>query len=234
MPAAPAPLALAPRPLERVELNEQVYETVRQWLVGSRLEPGQRLSINQIATAVGVSRSPVHHALTRLVGEGLVSVEPRRGYFVTPVTVPLVVQAYDVRQALELHAAEVSVGRIGADALAGLRGLMERTLATLDGRRFRDRRAYIRTNQAFHQRQVDLAANPLLSSAYAGLPVNLLMERILGPSDVDAGAIAGEHVRLVEAFEQGDLRAVQRAVRAHVETGKRLAIDAIETAGGRL
>ena len=72
--------------LPRTNLNEQVYETLRQRVLRRDPGPGAKLSLHELATELGVSRSPVHHALTRLVSEGLLSVKARRGYYVTPVT----------------------------------------------------------------------------------------------------------------------------------------------------
>jgi DNA-binding GntR family transcriptional regulator len=227
-------IGLARRQIERVELNEQVYEAVRALLVTDRLSGGQRLSLSQIAEELSVSRSPVHHALTRLVGEGLITVESRRGYFVRKLTVDVVVHAYDVRLALEIGAAEASVGTIPTERLAELRGLLEPTVVAVEDGQLLDKRGYIHANQAFHQCLVDLAGNPLLSSIYARLPVNLLMERILGAGDAEVGPVAEEHVRIVEAFEGSDLAGAVQAIRDHVETGKRVAVRAIERAGGSL
>jgi DNA-binding GntR family transcriptional regulator len=219
--------------IERVDLNDQVYVTLKDWLATRKLHPEEKLSLHELAATFGVSRSPVQHALTRLVSEGLVSVEPRRGHFVTPLTPTIVLNAHDVRLALELHAAEQTVGRLDRPALADLRGLMEETLQSVDGRRFTDTRGFIATNQRFHELQVDLAGNAVLSDLYRRLAVNLLMERILGDRD-DAGDVGREHRRLVEGFEAGDLVQVQAAIRAHVETGRRLALEALESAGGIL
>ena len=115
--------------LPRTNLNEQVYETLRQRVLRRDPGPGAKLSLHELATELGVSRSPVHHALTRLVSEGLLSVKARRGYYVTPVTPSTVGDGYDVRLALELHAAERTVGvvdpaRLGAlpHADGGVRG----------------------------------------------------------------------------------------------------------------
>ena len=72
--------------LPRTNLNEQVYETLRQRVLRRDPGPGTKLSLHELASELGVSRSPVHHALTRLVAEGLLSVKARRGYYVTPVT----------------------------------------------------------------------------------------------------------------------------------------------------
>jgi DNA-binding GntR family transcriptional regulator len=219
--------------IERVDLNDQVYVTLKDWLATRKLRPEEKLSLHELAVTFGVSRSPVQHALTRLVSEGLVSVEPRRGHFVTPLTSAIVVNAHDVRLALELHAAEQTVGRLDRKSLATLRRLMDDTLRNVDGRRFADTRGFIAANQLFHELQVDLAGNELLSDLYRRLAVNLLMERILGDRD-EAGDIAGEHRRLVEGFEAGDLGRVRAAIRVHVATGRRLALEALESAGGVL
>ena len=87
-------------------LHDQVYEELRARLLRRRHVPGEKLSLHELAAELGVSRSPVHHALTRLVSEGLLTVKARRGYFVTPVTAHALAEGYDVRLALELHAAE--------------------------------------------------------------------------------------------------------------------------------
>ena len=148
--------------LERADLNDQVYASLKERLATRKLAPGEKLSLQELASAFGVSRSPVQHALTRLVTEGLVAVKPHRGHFVNPLTPTVVCEAYDVREALELHAAEKTVGRVSPEQLAELRRLMEKTLSMVDGRRLADRRGYIATNQALHDYQVGLAGNELL------------------------------------------------------------------------
>jgi DNA-binding GntR family transcriptional regulator len=221
--------------IERVDLSDQVYATLKDWLATRKLHPEEKLSLNELAVTFGVSRSPVQQALTRLVSEGLVSVEPRRGHFVTPLTAEIVVQAYEVRLALELHAAERTVGRLERADLGALRALMEETLPHLDGLRFVGTRSFIAANQRFHELQIDLARNPLLSDLYRRLSVNLLMERILGDADGgEAGDVGNEHRRLVEAFEAGDPGRAQASIRRHVETGRRLALEALDAAGGVL
>src|ERR1700741_894635 len=95
--------------LPRSNLNEQVYDTLRIRLLDRNPGAGAKLSLHELAAELGVSRSPVHHALTRLVSEGLLTVKARRGYYVPPVTRDALVEGYDVRTALELHAADVAI-----------------------------------------------------------------------------------------------------------------------------
>jgi len=214
--------------LPRVNLNEQVYETLRGRLLRREPGPGRKLSLHELAAELGVSRSPVHHALTRLVAEGLLSVKARRGYYVTPVTDAALVEGYDVRLALELHAADRTVGRIEDTDLRRLRELCEATDEAVS------HEAWDTANAAFHEHQVDLAGNALLSRFYRELSVNLMMQVIRG-GRLEAGSyLAAEHDAIVSAFEAGDLEAARTAIRAHIETGRRIALEALDSAGGVL
>jgi DNA-binding GntR family transcriptional regulator len=214
--------------LQRTHLNEQVYETLRRRVLRREPGPGEKLSLHELATELGVSRSPVHHALTRLVSEGLVSVKPRRGYYVTPVTPTTVSDGYDVRLALELHAAERAVGNIDPERLARLRTLMEDSEAAISQENWHS------ANAAFHEFQVDLAGNRMLSHAYRELWVNLMMQVIRGGSLGGGEIVAREHRTIVETFEAEDQAAAQQAIRTHIESGKQIGLEAIEKAGGVL
>ena len=214
--------------LAATNLNERVYDELRARLLTRQHPPGAKLSLHQLAIELGVSRSPVHHALTRLVAEGLLSVRPRRGYYVTPVTARAVAEGYDVRLALELLAAERTAGSIASEQLDRFDDLLEQTAAAISHEQWDS------ANAAFHEHQVDLAGNALLSSVYRELSVNLLMQVIRGSRVEGHADLVTEHRRIVEAFHAGDPAAAERAIRAHIETGRRIALDAIERAGGLL
>jgi DNA-binding GntR family transcriptional regulator len=212
----------------RTNLNDQVYETLRDRILRRDPGPGTKLSLHELAAELGVSRSPVHHALTRLVTEGLLSVKARRGYYVTPVNVRALNEGYDVRLALELHAAEAAVGFADEADVRRLRELMDSTESAVS------HEEWDATNAAFHEHQVDLAGNHLLSRFYRELSVNLMMQVIRG-GRLEAGSyLATEHRAIVEGFEAGDLAATHEAIRVHIATGRRIALDAIAESGGVL
>lgn len=214
--------------LTGTHLADQVYDELRARLLTRRHRPGEKLSLHVLAEELGVSRSPVHQALTRLVSEGLLSVQARRGYFVTPVTAQALAESYDVRLALELHAAEQTVGRLDDRDLHELRRLFEATAAAIS------HEEWDTANAAFHELQIDLAGNALLSRFYRELSVNLLMQVIRGGRVEGHANLVTEHRRIVEAFEAQDLEAARTAIREHIETGRRIALEAIERAGGIL
>lgn len=214
--------------VQRANLNEQVYETLRLRILSRDPGPGAKLSLHELATELGVSRSPVHQALTRLVAEGLLTVKARRGYFVTPVTDEALVDGYDVRLALELHAAERTVGTLDAEQLARFRALLDATAAAISHEEWDP------ANAAFHEYQVDLAGNALLSRFYRGLSVNQMMTVIRGGRLERGVNLPSEHAAIVEAFEAGDLAAAKAAITTHVESGRRIALEAIARVGGAL
>ena len=89
-------------------------------------------------------------------------------------------------------------------------------------------------NAAFHEHQVDLAGNALLSRFYRELSVNLMMQVIRGGKLEGGSYLPTEHRAIVDAYEAGDLEAARTAIRAHIATGRRIALEGIEASGGVL
>jgi DNA-binding GntR family transcriptional regulator len=218
----------------RVDLNDQVYEAIKRLLLTREFPGGAKLSLQRLADDLDVSRSPVAHALTRLVTEGLVLNE-RRGFVVRPLTAQLVEEAHEARLALELHAAELTVGRVAEAELAEFYRLTKRTIDPVHGAQIVDTSSYMIANKEFHEYQVDLARNTFISEMYRRLCIHQLMERtiiVLGVSA--AGGSSSEHREIYNAVVAGDLDRTRTALRANVETGKRIANEAIEQVGGTL
>lgn len=216
----------------RIDLNDQVYETIKARLLTRDFGGGQKISLQTLADELGVSRSPVHHALTRLTTEGFVVSEPR-GYVVRPLTAELMDELYEARLALELHAAALTVGKVGEEDLRRFRALRDATIRPVRGKKMVDPTEYIQANRAFHEFQVDLARNSTISELYRRLCVFELQERaitVLGLSA--AGGSSEEHRAIVAAYERGNLEAAQAALRANLETGRQISRSAIEQAGG--
>ena len=214
--------------LTGAHLNERVYDELRARVLRRQHAPGSKLSLHALAMELGVSRSPVHHALTRLVAEGLLTVQSRRGYYVTPVTAQALADGYEVRLALELLAAERTIGRLEDADLQAFQTLLQGTAAALS------HEEWDAANAAFHEHQIDLAGNGLLSSVYRELSVNLMMQVIRAGHLEDHANLVTEHRRIVHAFGAEDAEEAERAIRAHIETGRRIALDAIARAGGIL
>jgi DNA-binding GntR family transcriptional regulator len=112
--------------LDAGSASRQVYATLREAIIAAELEPGQRISENELALRLGVSRTPVREALARLRDERFVQIVPQLGTFVTRISTAAVEDAQFVREALECAAVRIAAVRAGRDDLAALDGLVRR------------------------------------------------------------------------------------------------------------
>ena len=215
--------------LAGANLNERVYDELRTRILTRREPAGAKLSLHALASELGVSRSPVHHALTRLVSEGLLTVQPRRGYYVTPGDRAR--GRGGVRRAARARAPRG--GTRGRPAHAKSSSIASPSCSTRQTAAI-SHEQWDAANAAFHEHQIDLAGNALLSRFYRELSVNLMMQvirggRRRGPREPRHGA--PPHRRGIPSGRPRGRRT--RDPRAHRDR-TRIALDAIERAGGVL
>ena len=105
--ATPAMLddSCLPRIRTTPSLSEQTYDIIQEAIVTLTFKPGDRLSVQRLSDQLGVSRTPVKEAFQRLEQEGLVSVVPRRGTFVSPIEVKDIDEILEARGVVEGFAA---------------------------------------------------------------------------------------------------------------------------------
>jgi DNA-binding GntR family transcriptional regulator len=115
--------------IQRVNLRDQVRDELVEWLADGRLPPGQRLEEERLSKALGVSRTPLREALSKLATEGLVEAVPRRGFRVPKLSAERVRDLYPVIGSLEGLALRLSGPRV-RELAAGLDGLNERLAVT--------------------------------------------------------------------------------------------------------
>jgi benzoate/toluate 1,2-dioxygenase reductase component len=127
---------------------------------------------------------------------------------------------FEARQALELGALELTLGRLSSSQLAGYRLLAEATLPHVEGDRFIDAAAYTQTNAAFHDYLFTLTGNEHLLQAYQALGVKGHMEQVLRHATWCHPRCATDHVEIVAAVVAGDRQAARTLVVEHAERSK--------------
>lgn len=213
--------------------DEAVYGQLRQQLLTRELPLEQPLDPEGLAHGLDAPLQSVYGALARLGSEGLVA----RGdddYLVNPIDADTLAEAMDARCAIEIGAAERSVGNVSREDLARLREKAEATVPHVQNGRFVDFDAYMETNREFHEFVISLAGNDMLLSTYRQLGATTAMLRSLHGSYRASDSMTRDHVRLVEAFEAEDLEAAKRVIYDHAENAKEIGRRAIEGAGGRI
>ena len=123
-----------------------VYETLRRKVLTLELPPGAALSENELAAALGVSRTPVRESLILLAEEGLVQVFPQVGSFVSRVDPARVADAQFLREAVELAALDDLPAELDPDVVAELRRNLDAAAAPGI-----DLEEFFELDEAFHQ-----------------------------------------------------------------------------------
>ena len=100
--------------------GDRAYQTLRTEIVEGALAPGTVLLEVEQATRLGVSRTPLREALSRLNGDGLVTSQSGRGMVVSPVSLANITELYELRQALEQQAARLAATRRDPEVFAEL------------------------------------------------------------------------------------------------------------------
>src|SRR5829696_6812660 len=102
-------------------LSDLAYGYLLEAILSHELQPGMRLRPEDLAARMGLSPTPVKHALARLAGEGLVEHRAGLGPFVAEPTVPEILDLYGCRLMCELHSIREGFARIDDAFLAELR-----------------------------------------------------------------------------------------------------------------
>jgi len=150
------PLPAAVTAIPRSLVREEVYRTLKQWIVELTLAPDEVIRDHDLAERLGVSRTPVREALRQLEDEGLVVTSFHKWTKVAPADPAEVLQLYPVVAALEAAAVRLAAGRLSADDLAGLGKLNQ---AMEHAIRQGDSAAATGCDMAFHALLVERSGN---------------------------------------------------------------------------
>jgi DNA-binding GntR family transcriptional regulator len=208
-----------PRPLNHATLAEQVYQYLRQQILDNAYPPNAALPEKTLASQLDVSRVPVREALHRLAAEGLVTLRPRQGAFVSSLSPQQFLDAYRVREALEDLAIRLALPNLTADDLAQLGRLQEqmrRDAAEADAD------AFFKANHAFHALFVKRSNNDYLQGIY--FPLIDRMRRHVSSSLGLRGGLdrsIDEHQAILGAVRAGDADEAARLLREHIHVPQR-------------
>lgn len=206
-----------PLPAPSPSLESEVYRRLRDLIVSGELAPGALYSMNELAAQLGVSRTPVAQAVVRLVDQGMVRVEHRRGLRVLETSSHDLAEIYQIRLLLEppaVHRATSLMRRTDHHRLErALRALAD----VADGPV--NLREYLRRDARFHRVILEAAGNRRLVE-YVDALRDLQMIRDLTTVDrtrplVD---VVADHERVYERIRLGDADGAQREMHSHIAT----------------
>jgi DNA-binding GntR family transcriptional regulator len=229
-------MAEAYAPLNHTDLTEQTYQVLRNRILTRQVKPGEKISVDEVAHGLGVSRTPVTDALKRLATDGLVEIMPRRGTFVSELTARDVEELFDIRLLIETYAAEMIV--VNGKAIEFLEAIEEpirvMSRATVDDD-YGDYEAFIEGDRQMHLALVKATENQKLIEMYMDLNVHMHVARAHYLSSVENARQAHqEHEAILAAFHEADPKKVKKELGRHITNVKIRILELLEERGGRL
>ena len=199
------PARTAPHPLQTRSLREQVYEYLRDAMYRGELQPGAFLDLNALAGRLGISRTPLREALLQLETQGFVTVLPRRGFRLNPLSLDDIRHFYEIIGALEAATLKDHGAGLTAADLARMREL---NAAMAEAVAAEDFGHYYELNLAFHEVVLGLSDNRPLLALVRSLKQRLYdwPRRAGFLRTWEEHSIAAEHARLLDLLERGELR----------------------------
>ena len=212
--------------------KDRAFGYVKSQVLTGAFPGGELISEGEVATALGMSRTPVREAFLRLEAEGLLRLYPQRGALVVPVSSEEARSVIEARLVLEQLAVGKVVGRGAAVCAAIFERLSRELQRQRDAAAEDDWPAFLEADRAFHQVTLDESGNRILSDFYSSLRDRQM--RMIGESVIrDAQrmtTIMDEHRVIAEALRDGDLNGARDAVQTHLGSTVRalgLSVDPI-------
>jgi DNA-binding GntR family transcriptional regulator len=215
--------------LETTTVHDQVYRKLHRLIVSGGCGPGERLDERALAQALGVSRTPVREAVTRLVSDGLVEHRPYQGNFVRSFTAEQVAGLYDARRVLEVLAIREAVPRLTEEMLAAIRGALDRACSALaEG----DMAGFGDADRTFHQLINECSGNETLVLLLQNLDAQIQIVRAVANCDprlVERTLI--ERDGILAALKDRDADRAAMLMAEHIDDVKRTVVDQLAGAG---
>jgi DNA-binding GntR family transcriptional regulator len=200
-------------PLEHQKAPTAVLGQIRQAILSGALAAGAQLREAHIAEEMGISRSPVREALSRLEEEGLVEKVPFKGAFVASVSPETIAEIGALRYLLEPYAVSLAMPKLNDADWKNLRRILEQ----LDRSVGRDPATEIEKHLAFHRYFYEKCGNDTLLSIWRGWESKLRLFFIVDHEAFKSShEVASVHEDLIAVIQSGDEEAIRAAFAHHV------------------
>ena len=209
-----------PNEIDNTVSKNRIYKDLRRSIIMGYRKTGSRLIVKDIAERFNTSVTPVRDALQLLSQEGLVTIKPRSGYYVTALTLKQLRDLLDMRRILETAAIEKAVFRITPEQLEELRKIH----AGYTGEDEASYERYTEENRKFHYLIAIASGNMLLADEVKKLHDRLarfMVVHRIGERQIRM------HNRIIEALEEHDLEKARQAIADEVYPSQEAILETV-------
>ncbi len=207
----------------RSAAKDRALDYVKTRVLTGAFPGGELISEGEVATALGMSRTPVREAFLQLEAAGLLRLYPQRGALVVPVSPEEVRAVMEARLVLEQFAAATVIGRGPAACSAVFDQLSAQLERQREAAAASNLAEFLESDRAFHNITLEAAGNGILAGFYSSLRDRQM--RMIGESALRdpqrLATIIDEHRGIAEALRDGDLDQAHTSVQTHLASTMR-------------
>ena len=221
--------------LKTETLSSRAYETIKGLILTNELLPGHSLSINTMATSLGISPTPVREAFAKLITEGFLEGAPHRTVRVADIAEADIHQIYGVRRLLEPQAAYRAAKAVSTDSyLKGLLRTVQKSAQKISRTPLDriDKNAYLRVDTKLHEAFLH-ALDPFFREVLDFVGDRSLRIRTYAEAaskNQDNGLIltvTEEHLKIIETLLEENAQEAVTIVKQHLKNGEARTLAAI-------
>ena len=195
-------------------LRDVVFNTLREAILKGDLKPGERLMELQLASKLGVSRTPIREAIRMLEQEGLAVTMPRKGAEVAKMTLKDMEDVLEIREALDELAVRIACEKITDEQLKRLmdaKDLLDTITRTGDVKKIAE------ADVSFHDVIYEATGNPKLETLLNNLREQVYRYRVEYIKDpMNYPVLIREHEAILLALKERNVKKAEIAMHEHV------------------
>ncbi|GEM47261.1 GntR family transcriptional regulator [Deinococcus cellulosilyticus] len=208
-----SPIPADQAPLKRALAREEVYRTLKTWIIEGTLAPRENIRDQELALKLGVSRTPIREALRRLEDEGLIETAKNRWTRVAPLNLKNSQHTYPIIAHLEDLALQLAFLNLTE---ADLQKMDEANQRFQEALSVKDSRTALQADETFHGVLLERSGNPELRKIVTELKTRLMrLEWYYYRTQGSSAPSVTEHHHLLDALKTPDLAEARTALAAN-------------------
>jgi DNA-binding GntR family transcriptional regulator len=203
--------------------GNRAYQAIKEMILYNQLAPGQKITYDQLANKLSMSKTPIISALNRLEQEDLVFYIPNRGFFIKELDREELAGLFNIREALEMIAIEESITNIDPQKIEEIEKAMivHKQKADEEYKYHTSSRNRLLLDAKFHLKIVEMSKNNYLLKLLKNLFEQIyLRHQGQGIPPTKFIESAKEHKMILDAIKERKVQQARTQMRRHVRGGK--------------
>ena len=194
-------------------MSEKIADILRENIISGNIKGREKLNESQLSDALNISRPPIRKAFRILATEGLITLVPRKGAFVSKLSIREVKEAYEMKSMMESFATGLAISILDEKEISEIDSILNLMERKIKENNFKEIQ---RLNIEFHRKIIKMSKNQKLIHFYESIILPIRRYQRLGLSAPSSWEISlSEHRNIVKAIRSKNIELTEKLTREH-------------------